>query len=129
MPNQQYSIDNSDRGNANAFTVPGDEDGGVGDDSFAVEAQGNPRQESHQWYIHLDNQFNENVDITVQGSHFADKTMSKAVEDGSAITVNSGGNQAVIDGTTNHSYLEVEVDPANTPGSGDLTVTFQSRKQ
>jgi hypothetical protein len=30
MANQQYSIDNSDRTDDTAFTVPGDEDGGAG---------------------------------------------------------------------------------------------------
>lgn len=126
MPNQQYTVDNSDRGNANAFTVPGDEDGGVGDDSYALDPQASPNQVSVDSYVHVDNGWNVNVDVTLRGSHFADKTMTSAVDDGETVTINSG-NVDFFDITSSHSYIELNVDPNATPGSGQLVITFQSR--
>jgi len=128
MPNQQYSISNTDRGNNNAFTVPGDEDGGVGDDSFALEANANPKQNSIDSYVHVENGWDVDVDVTLQGSHFLDETMGSAAQDGSAITITKNDGTDFFDITSSHSFVEVDVDPAGTPTSGELTITFQSRE-
>lgn len=125
MANQQYTISNTDVGTS-AFTVPGDQDGGAGDDSFTVEPDN--LDVGRQWYVHVDNGFNENVDVTVQGSHFLDESMDSAVDDGATETVNSSSSGA-FDGTTGHTYLQINVTPAADPTSGDLVVTFQSREE
>ena len=126
MANAQYVVSNSDRSNANAFTVPGDEDGGAGDDSFRVEDK--TLNKSHDSYVHIENGWDQNVDVTLRGSHHLDSSMSSAVDDGSAITINSGGNTDFFDITSSHTFIEVNIDPAGTPTSGDLTITFQSRE-
>lgn len=125
MTNVTYTIDNSDRSNNNTFTVPGDEDGGAGDDSFAVDTDD---VRAWDWYIHIDNQWDVNVDVTPRGSHHEDSTMAKAVEDGTTQTVNSGGNQHVFTGTSRHSYIDMQVNPAGTPSSGKLHIRLQRRK-
>ena len=125
MSNEQYVIGNADRTDASVFTVPGDEDGGAGDDSFRVEDLS--QNKSHDSYVHIDNGFDVSVDVTLQGSHYLDGDMSQAAVDGSALTVASGDSD-FFDITSSHSYIEVSVDPATTPTSGDLTVTFQSRE-
>lgn len=125
MANAQYTISNTDRADATAFTVPGDEDGGEGDLSFQVEKP--TLAQSHDSYVHIENGFDTDVDVTLRGSHFTDESMSAAVDDGTAITVSSGGGTDFFDIVSSHTYLEVSVDPATTPGSGSLTITFQSR--
>lgn len=125
MANQQYTVSNSDVG-ATAFSVPGDQDGGEGDASFKVEDR--PLGEGKQWYVHVENGFDANVDATVQGSHYLDESMSASVADGATETISSGSSGA-FDGVTGHTYLEVNVEPAADPTSGDLTVTFQSRDE
>jgi len=124
MTNQQYTISNTDV-TGTAFTVPGDQDGGAGDDSFRVEDTG--LNKSHDSYVHIDNGFNENVDVTLRGSHWQDESMSSAADDGSAVTVNSGGTD-FFDITSSHTFIELNVDPAADPTSGDLVITCQSRE-
>lgn len=124
MANQQYVIDNSDRADSNAFNVPGDEDGGEGDASFAVGED--DRGQSFDQYVHIDNGWDVNVDVTLRGSHFKDSAMDNAADDGTAITI-SNSSTDFIDSTSSHTYLELNVDPAGTPTSGQLTITFQSR--
>lgn len=125
MANQQYVISNADRTDANAFTVPGDEDGGEGDVSFRVEDS--TLNKSHDSYVHIDNGWDANVDVTLRGSHFRDEDMTNAAPDGATITVSSA-DVDFFDITTSHSYIEVTVDPAAIPTSGSLTITFQSRE-
>jgi hypothetical protein len=125
MANQQYVIANGDRSNADPFDVPGDEDGGAGDPSFRVEDE--TLNKSHDSYVHIDNGFNENVDVTVRGSHFKDEQMDSASDDGSAVTVNAG-TVDFFDITSSHTYIEVDVNPAANPTSGNLVITFQSRE-
>lgn len=62
MANAQYVISNSDVG-ADPFTVPGDQDGGEGDASFKVESR--PQAHGKQWYAHVQNGFDQNVDVSV----------------------------------------------------------------
>lgn len=121
---RQYTIAHDDRSDNSAFTVPGDEDGGAGDDSFPTEINDTIYT---RWYVHIENGWNENVDVTVRGSRFDDATMSAAADDGDAVTVNSGTN-AAFDGASGHSYLDVNVNPAADPSSGDLVITFQRRR-
>lgn len=121
MANQQYTVDNSAVGTS-AFNVPGVSSS---DTSFQVEPE--DLSDARQWYVHVENGFNENVDVTVQGSHFLDEGMDSTVADGATETINAGEN-AAFDGGTGHSYLRVEVTPAVDPTSGTLTVTFQSRE-
>lgn len=126
MANAQYTISNSDRGDATAFTVPGDEDGGVGDASFRAEPEN--LDNAQDCYVHISNGWDQNVDITLRGSHHKDESMANAAEDGSAITVNSGDNTDFFTVTSRHTFLDVEVDPAGDPTSGDLVITFQARE-
>jgi hypothetical protein len=125
MANAQYVIANGDRTDNSSFTVPGNEDGGAGDPSFRVE--GLPLNKSHDSYIHIENGWNENVDVTLRGSHFEDEQMDSAADDGSAVTVNSGTTD-FFDSTSSHTYIEVNVNPAANPTSGELVITFQSRE-
>lgn len=125
MADAQYTIDNSDRGNNNSFVVPGDEDGGAGDDSFATGRD--DRGMSSRWYIHIDNGWDTSVDVTPKGSHIFDSSMSSSGEDGSAVTISSS-DVDFIDGETGHSFLELKVNPSSAPTSGQLTITFQSRE-
>lgn len=125
MSNQQYVIGNAARTDASAFTVPGDEDGGEGDDSFPVDESG--AESKMHIYVHVDNGWDQNVDVTLRGSHYLDGSMASATDDGAAETINSGTTGA-FDSEVGHSFAEVNVDPASAPTSGDLTVTFQVRE-
>lgn len=121
MANAQYTVGNADV-TGTAFAVPGDQPGT--DQSFQVEPDN--LSKGQQWYVHIENGFGVNVDVTVQGSHYADGAMSAPVDDGVAETVSAGTN-AAFDGETGHSFLQVNVDPAADPTTGTLTVTFQVR--
>jgi len=125
MANAQYVIGNADRTDAAVFTVPGDEDGGAGDSSYQLEPSDLGR--SQDGYVHIWNGWDTNVDVTLRGSNYRDEDMSNAVDDGGAITINSGGNGDFFDITSSHTYIELSVDPSAAPTSGDLTITFQSR--
>jgi hypothetical protein len=126
MANRQYVISNTDRADANAFSVPGDEDGGENDDSFPLRNEA--ASQSVDSYVHIENGWDTDIDVTLRGSHFQDESMSSAADDGSAITVTSSGGTDFFDITSSHSFIEVNVDPAADPTSGDLTITFQSRE-
>jgi len=125
MTNGQYIVSNTDRSDANAFTVPGDEDGGSGDSSYQVEPE--TQWQRQHLYVHINNGWDVNVDVTLQGSHTFDESMSNPADDGSAETINSGGNVGLFDTEVGHSYAQINVDPAGTPTSGELTITFQNR--
>lgn len=119
-------MSNTARTDANAFTIPGDEDGGAGDDSFRVD-EGGAGSKMHI-YVHVDNGWDQNADVTLRGSHYNDESMGSPVDDGTAETVNSDTANA-FDSDVAHSFIEVNVDPASTPTSGDLVVTFQAREE
>lgn len=125
MASEQYTIGNGDRTDNSAFDVPGDEDGGEGDTSFQVDSE--TTGPAKRWYIHIDNGWDVNVDVTPQGSHAFDESMSSSGEDGNSVTV-SNDDVDFIDGETGHSFLELNVNPASTPTSGELVITFQSRE-
>lgn len=125
MGTQQYVIGNAARTDASAFAVPGDEDGGEGDAAFLVQQD---TSRHHRWYVHVENGWDQNVDVTVQGSHLLDTALDAPADDGTAETVNSDTN-AAFDGDSGHAYLQINVDPASAPTSGNLTVTFQGREQ
>lgn len=125
MANEQYTIDNSDRTDGTVFTVPGDEDGGAGDQSFQLER--NNLDERQHVYVHIENGFDVSADVTLRGSRYDDRAMTVPVEDGAAETVASG-EQGAFDSDVAHSFVEVSVDPASTPTSGQLVITFQGRR-
>lgn len=125
MANKRYTIGNDARTDASVFTVPGDEDGGEGDVSFQVDEE-NLGDKMHL-YVHLDNGWDQNVDVTLQGSHTYDESLSSPVDDGAPETVNSGETGA-FDSEVGHSYAQIEVDPASAPTSGNLVITFQARE-
>lgn len=122
MPNAQWTINQSDRSDGNAFAVPGDTPGT--DQSFRVQSKN--LVNSHQVYVHIDNGWDQNVDVTVQGSHWQDEAMDSAVADATAKTINSGTTDFVTV-TEPHTFVEALVDPTSTPTSGDLVITIQSR--
>lgn len=125
MANAQYTVSNGDRTTADPFSVPGDEDGGEGDVSFRVEDK--PLNKSHDSYVHIENGWDTNIDVTLQGSHYQDEQMDSAADDGQPETVNSGATN-FFDITTSHTYIEVNVNPAAAPTDGNLVITFQSRE-
>jgi hypothetical protein len=125
MANRQYIIDNTDRTNANEFTVPGDEDGGVGELSFDVDSGSG--SVSQDWYIHITNNWDVEMNCRVEGSHFKDEDMTYAVADGPDINVLSN-NSTYITGTTNHSWVQLRFMPEGTPTTGKLIVTAQTRE-
>jgi hypothetical protein len=67
------------------------------------------------------------MDVTLRGSHFKDEQMDSASDDGSSVTVNAG-TVDFFDITSSHTYIEVNVNPAANPTSGNLVITFQSRE-
>lgn len=121
---QQYSVDNSDN-DGSTFKLPGDN---PGEEPFSLE--GNFDQ-YYRWYIHVDNGWNQDVDVTAEGSHSLDSAgsdkLDSPVDDGGTITVSSTSAD-FIDGTTNHSQIQLNVAPAADPTSGVLTVTIEKRK-
>jgi len=121
---QQYDVQNGDV-TGTAFTVPGDN---PDEEPFDLDEN---FDQYYRWYVHIDNGFNENVDVTVQGSHALDtasnNTLDTPADDGAAVTVSSETTD-FIDGTTNHAKLQLNVDPAADPTSGTLTVTIEKRK-
>ena len=125
MANVQYTIGSGDRTDNSAFTVPGDEDGGAGDDSFEVDQS--DAGDRMVWLVHVENSWDTDVDVTVRGSHYNDSSMANATDDGNTQTISSSSSDA-CSGTTPHSFLEINVNPASNPGSGNLVVTFQSRE-
>lgn len=124
-PNRKYTIAHDDRGDNNAFTVPGDEDGGEADDSFPTEIN---QTIYTRWYIHIENGWDTDVDVTPRGSRYDDGAMDAAADDGSSETVGSNGGTHAFHGESGHSYLDVNVDPVSNPTSGDLVITFQRRR-
>lgn len=125
MANRQVTIGNADRTNNNAFKVPGDE---PNETPFQLDTH---ETHHYRWYVHVENGWDVNVDVTVEGSHSQDaagsNTLDAPVTDGDAVTISSGTNDAFT-GESGHSQLQLNVNPAGTPSSGDLTVTFQRRK-
>jgi hypothetical protein len=122
MANAQFTIDAADRADASIFNVPQDEPGT--EDSVVVDDISSHHVQ--HWYVHVENGFDVNVDVIVKGSHYLDETLSSAVDDEVAKTVNSGTN-TFLEGE-GHSYIGANIDPATTPSTGTLTVTFQTRE-
>lgn len=121
MANESYTVDNTDVA-AETFNVPGV----VSSDSgFQVEPE--PLGDTQHWYVHIENGFDANVDVTIQGTHYDDASLSAPADDGATETVNAGAN-ATFDGTSGHSYIRVEAITATDPTSGELTITYQARK-
>lgn len=125
MANRQFTIPSGDRTDDTAFTVPGNEDGGENEPSFQVEPDN--LDKAREWYVHITNGFDQDINATVQGSHHLDEDMNNAVDDGNTETITSG-TSGVFDGMSNHSYIQLNVNPAATPTGDDLVVTFQSRE-
>lgn len=121
---QQYTVNNSDS-DGTTFKLPGDN---PGEEPFNLELND---AQHYRWYVHVDNGWDVNADITVEGSHSLDSasnnTLDNPATDGSTVTVSSGGVD-FFDGTTGHSLLQLNVAPAADPTTGDLTVTIQKRK-
>lgn len=124
QPTKQYTVNHADS-DGSTFKLPGDKP-----DEAPFDLEENQAQH-WRWYIHIDNGWDQNVDVTVEGSHSQDaagsNTLDSPAADGSAVTV-SNGSVDFIDGTTNHSQLQLDVAPAADPTSGDLVVTIERRK-
>lgn len=118
----QFVIGNADS-DGSTFSVPGDQPGSPD----SIEIDDAQHQDVHEWYIHVDNGWGVGVDATVRGTHYQDSAMNNPADDGSAVTVNSGSAD-FFDGTTGHSFIELQIAPAADPTSGNLTVTFQTRE-
>lgn len=123
MSNAQFTVSNTARSDASVFTVPGDEPGTA--DSFRVDESGSGSK--MHVYVHVDNGWDVNADVTLQGTHYNDDAMDSPTDDGGSETVNSG-TADVFDSDVAHSFVQVSVDPASAPTSGDLVVTFQARE-
>ena len=119
----QYVIDNADS-DGTAFVVPSDQPGG--EPSFEVDDIGHSK--AQEWYIHIDNGWDVSADFVVRGSHQQDEDMTTPANDGTTITINAG-NADFVNGTTGHSFIDLQVTPNADPASGELTVTFQTRNK
>jgi len=122
---RQVTIANGDV-TGTSFKVPGDQPG-----ERIINLENNEAQHWN-WYIHIDNGFNEDVDVTVEGSHILDgltnDTLDSPAVDGATETISSGSVD-FFNGTTQHSYIQLDVDPLNDPTSGNLVITFQARRE
>ena len=121
---RQVTIGNADATDT-AFKVPGDQ---PGERPFNCETNSS---QQYDWYIHIENNFDVDVDVTVEGSHNLDAatndTLDSPAIDGATETLSSGSID-FFNGTTQHSLIQLEVDPLGDPTSGDLIITFQARK-
>lgn len=121
---QQYTVNNADS-DGTAFKLPGDQ---PGEEPFSLNSNG---AQEWVWYVHIDNGFDVNIDVTAEGSHSLDNasgnTLDNPVTDGATITVQSSGSD-FFDGSTGHSKLQLGVDPAADPTTGELVVTMEKRK-
>jgi len=122
---RQVTIDNADT-DGTAFKVPGEEPG-----ERPFNLNNNTAQEWN-WYIHVDNGFDVDIDVTVEGSHSQDvttnNTLGSPATDGATETITSS-EVDFFNGTTLHSLLQLEIDPLADPTSGDLTITFELRRE
>lgn len=121
---QQYTVGNADS-DGTSFKLPGDN---PGEEPFSLNSNG---AQEWVWYVHIDNGFDVNIDVTAEGSHSLDdatgNTLDSPAPDGTTITVTSG-TVDFIDGSTGHSLLQLGVDPAADPTTGSLVVTIEKRK-
>lgn len=122
MGSQVYTVDNTDVTHA-TFYVPGVNNV---DKSFPVTPS--TTNVKGTFYIHIENGFDTNVDLHLQGTHNRDENMTAPVQDANTETVERNTNGAFF-GTTGHSYIRVEVTPASDPTSGEMTFTFQGREE
>lgn len=108
------------------FLVPGDH---PGERPFDLN---NNRAQEWNWYIHIDNGFDADIDVTIQGSHSNDDatndTLDSPTVDGATETISSGTID-FFNGTTLHSYIQLNIDPLADPTSGELVVTFEARRE
>lgn len=116
----------------NKFFVPKDKAGET------PQGNDNPTQSSYslddgrrdiakQYYVHVHNDLDVDVEIGLKGSSFDDEEMNKAVQEQTLQTVSSGQVE-VLESDTGHSYLEVEVDNFTAvPSSGTLEIVMQNR--
>lgn len=118
----QFTINNADS-DGTAFAIPGDKPGTP--QSYQIDDP--DKSQSYEWYVHINNGYDVDVDVTIYGSHYQDAAMDNPSSDGATETVSAGGID-FFDGTTNHSFIELKVDPLADPTSGDLVVTFQKRE-
>lgn len=119
----QSNIDSSE------FIVPSDKTGN------SPNGNSNPNQESydissdgegHDYYVHVVNDLDVNVDWNIKESHMFDRALDDAVDVfGTDETVNSGGDTDNHSGESNGSYFGVSINPASDPTSGTLKVIIQ----
>lgn len=130
--NGAFYIDATARNNNDAFRVPSEEAG------VTPEGTPNPDQESYnldrndkswakQYYVHVKNGWDVEVDYEIRGSSFEDSTMNKDVVDKAATSIPSEEHKS-CSAKTGHSYIEVVINPNQTPSSGTLEVVIQGRK-
>jgi len=113
----QFTVDNADNDGSTVY-LPAS--GG-----FELDRSDNTHR--FEWYVHIDNGYDVDVDVTIEGTHYQDPEMNSPAIDGATETVSSGGVD-FFNGTTGHSFIRLEVVPAADPTSGSLTVTFQKRR-
>lgn len=121
---QQYTVNHSDS-DGTTFKLPGDN---PGEEPFSLDSN---NSQYWQWYVHIDNGWDQNADFTLEGSHSLDAASNNKLDspaaDGATITVNSNAID-FFDGNTNHSKIQLDVAPAADPTSGDLIITIERRK-
>lgn len=122
---QQYTVSNTDS-DETSFKLPGDQ---PGEEPFGLDS--GSQIETFHWYVHIDNGWDVNIDVTVEGSHSLDDasgdTLDSPAIDGTTESISSASVD-FFDGTTNHAQIQLDVDPAADPTSGDLVVTIERRK-
>lgn len=122
---QQYTVGNADS-DGTQFKLPGEK---PGEEPFSLDDT--TQANYYRWYVHVDNGWDVNIDVTVEGSHSLDpatnNTLDSASIDGITETINDTGVD-FFDGETNHAQLQLDIAPAADPSTGELTVTIERRK-
>jgi len=128
-----FYIKAEDVSSTDSFKVPGDRTGYTPDDTKNPEQLSYSIDEhrtdiSKQYYVHVKNGWDANVDVSLNGSSFEDKEMNKAILEQTSKTVSSGGGVQGFEDDTGHSFLEVEItNISGVPTEGVLEIVIQSR--
>ena len=130
--NGAFYIKAEDIDSKDSFKVPGDKTGYSPDDTKnpdqkSYKIDGKRRKRAKQYYVHVWNGWDENIQVQVRGSRFSDSEMSKSVVEQSEQLVESGSGHG-FESDTGHSYIEVKISGlTDAPSSGVLEITFQDR--
>lgn len=131
MSNEQtgyFEIEAGDINTTDEVLIPKDKVGS------APSGEANPDQsaydistdgESHEYYIHIVNDTDQNGDFDVKGSHLFDEDFEDPDQLHSSKPASSGGGTTHFSGSENASRLAVGATFGTAPSSGSLVVVIQ----